>query len=270
VRLELESPVRCIDGPLGELADVVIDPTRRRVTHLVVEPHPDGPACLVPIELVAHEDGRGTALSLRCTVEDARRLPLVQEFAYLRLGESPANDPDWDVGIENVLATPNYRGYGGFGPIDFEASLSMTYDRIPKSEVEIRRASEVVSADGQRLGHVDAFLVDGDDQIRHLVLEYGHLWGRREVAVPIGSVRRVVTDSVALCLTKDEVGALPATGVHPAGWVVRLFRRAGMPGLGLVWIANGRWPGGQRTARPRPYEAGTSAIDTKGSEHDSQ
>jgi sporulation protein YlmC with PRC-barrel domain len=212
VKLELESPVRCIDGPFGELADVVIDPTRRRVTHLVVEPHPNGPACLVPIELVVHGDGRGTTLALRCTVEDARRLPLVQEFAYLRLGESPANDPDWDVGIENVLALPNYRGYAGFGPepIDFEARMSMTYDRIPKGEVEIRRASEVVSADGQRLGHVDAFLVDRDAQITHLVLEHGHLWVRREVAVPIGSVSRVATDSVALRLTKDEVGSLPA------------------------------------------------------------
>ncbi|MDX6532593.1 MAG: hypothetical protein QOF68_337 [Gaiellales bacterium] len=212
MKLELESPVRCIDGPFGELVDVVIDPIRRRVTHLVVKPQPDGPVCLVPIELVAHEGGSDTGVSLRCTVEDAHRLPAVQEFAYLRLGESPANDPDWDVGIENVLALPYYRGYAGFGPepIDFEQSLSMTYDRIPKGEVEIRRASDVVSADGERLGHVDAFLVDGDDQITHLVLEHGHLWGRREVAVPIGSVSGVATDSVALRLTKDEVGALPA------------------------------------------------------------
>jgi hypothetical protein len=191
---------------------VVIEPAKRRVTHLVVEPHRlDGGARLVPIELAGPENGRGAAVLLRCTVEDAGRLPPVQEFAYLRLGESPANDPDWDVGIENVLTLPHSRGYAGFGaePMDFEANLSMTYDRIPKGEVEIRRASEVVSFDGHRVGHVDGFLVDGDDQITHLVLEHGHLWGRREVAVPIGSVSRVVTDSVALRLTKDEVGALP-------------------------------------------------------------
>jgi sporulation protein YlmC with PRC-barrel domain len=191
---------------------VVIEPAKRRVTHLVVEPHRlDGGARLVPIELAGPENGRRAAVLLRCTVEDAGRLPPVQEFAYLRLGESPANDPDWDVGIENILTLPHSRGYAGFGgePMDFEANLSMTYDRIPKGEVEIRRASEVVSSDGHRVGHVDGFLVDGDDQITHLVLEHGHLWGRREVAVPIGSVSRVVTDSVALRLTKDEVGALP-------------------------------------------------------------
>jgi hypothetical protein len=196
---------------------VVIDPTRQRVTHLVVEPHRlDGGARLVPIELVVPENGRETGVSLQCTVEDARRLPPVQEFAYLRLGESPANDPDWDIGIENVLALPYFRGYADFGPqpLEYEASVSMTYDRIPKGEVEIRRASEVLSSDRQRLGHVDGFLVDVDDQITHLVLERGHLWGRREVAIPIGSVSRVVTDSVAVGLTKDEVGALPAIGVR--------------------------------------------------------
>jgi hypothetical protein len=34
-----------------------------------------------------------------------RRAP-VQEFAYLRLGEFPLDDPDWDVGIEDVLGLP--------------------------------------------------------------------------------------------------------------------------------------------------------------------
>ena len=147
---------------------MVIEPAKRRVTHLVVEPHRlDGGARLVPIELAGPENGRGAAVLLRCTVEDAGRLPPVQEFAYLRLGESPANDPDWDVGIENVLTLPHSRGYAGFGaePMDFEANLSMTYDRIPKGEVEIRRASEVVSFDGHRVGHVDGFLVDGASPI---------------------------------------------------------------------------------------------------------
>ncbi len=216
MKLEFKSPVRCTDGPFGELADVVIDPTRRRVPHLVVAPHHHHAlAVLVPIDLAAAEDGGRPAILLHCTLEDAGRLPPVQEFAYLRLSESPANDPDWDVGIDNVLALPYY-GYAGLGeaPIDYDPHVSMTYDRIPKSEVEIRRASEVTSADGHLLGHVDGFLVDGDDQITHLILERGHLWGRREVTIPIGSVTRVAMDAVVAGLTKDEVGALPAVATQ--------------------------------------------------------
>ena len=170
---------------------------------------------LVPIELAAAEDGRRPAVSLRCTLEDAGRLPPVHEFAYLRLGELPANDPDWDVGIDNVLALPHYR-YAGLGeaPFDYDPHVAMTYDRIPKGEVEIRRASEVTSVDGYRLGHVDGFLVDRDDQITHVVLERGHLWGRREVTIPIGAVTRVAKDAVVTRLTRHEVGALPAIRMH--------------------------------------------------------
>jgi sporulation protein YlmC with PRC-barrel domain len=52
MRLELGGSVRCEDDLLGELADVVIDPTTKRVTHLVVQSHNDiAPARLVPIEL---------------------------------------------------------------------------------------------------------------------------------------------------------------------------------------------------------------------------
>ena len=216
MKLELGSPVSCIDGPFGELADVVIDPIARRVTHLVVAPpHRPGRAQLVPIDLATAANNGHTAVSLDCTLEHARQLPSVQEFAYLRLGEFPANDPHWDDGIENVLALPYY-GYAGLGepPIDYDPNVSMTYDRVPKGEVEIRRASEVMSADGHRLGHVDGFLVADDDQITHVVLERGHLWGRRDVTIPIGAVGQVKTDSVAVRLTKDEVAALPAVPVH--------------------------------------------------------
>jgi hypothetical protein len=89
----------------------------------------------------------------------------------------------------------------------------LRYDRIPIGEVEIRRASSVTSADGHHLGHVDGFILDGE-QITHLVLEHGHLWGRREVVIPALAVARVETDEVVLTLSKDAVGALPSARVH--------------------------------------------------------
>jgi sporulation protein YlmC with PRC-barrel domain len=140
----------------------------------------------------------------------------VQDFAYLRPSEFRAADPDWDVGVENVFLLPYY-GYGGLGPepMDYEGNIAVRYDRVPKGEVEIQRASTVVSADGTRLGHVDGFLVDDqDDHITHVVLERGHLWGKREVTIPIGAVKSVKTESVALNLTKDEVGALESVQVR--------------------------------------------------------
>jgi sporulation protein YlmC with PRC-barrel domain len=212
MRLELRQPVRCTDGELGELADVVIDPATRRVTHLVVQPsHPGGPARLVPVELAARAEG-SAGISLRCSRTEAERLEPVRETAFLRLGEVPVDDPDWDVGLEKVLAPPYQPLDGPADPLEYAA---VTYDRIPKGEVEIQRASAVISADGHHLGHVDGFVIDGDTQgITHVVLERGHLWGRRDVTIPIGAVASVEIDRIGLNLSKDDVGELHAVRVR--------------------------------------------------------
>ena len=217
MRLEVGKPIRCTDGPFGELADVVIDPIQKRVTHLVVQPSQGfGPTRLVPVDLATAGDGE-SGIALGCTVEDVDRFPTVQESSYLRTGEVPVGDSEWDVGVEDVLAMPYYSSMGlTMEPGGLDSPIVMTYDRIPKGEVEIRRSSRVISADAHDLGTVEAFLVDGDD-ITHIVLERGHLWGKRDVTIPIGAVGRVETDSVTLTLSRDQVGTLPSTRVHRWG-----------------------------------------------------
>jgi sporulation protein YlmC with PRC-barrel domain len=218
MRLDLGSTVRCADGDLGELADVVIDPTTRRVSHLVVAPRhqADDRLRLVPVERANASDDADAAITLDCSIADVEKLETLHEVAYLRLGEFPVADPDWDVGVEDMLALPYYQGLEA-QPMETDPHVTIGYDRIPKGQVEIRRASEVTSADGARLGHVDGFVVDDDDHISHLVLERGHLWGARDVAIPIGAVASVQTDSVELRLSKDEVGRLPSRRVRRWG-----------------------------------------------------
>jgi sporulation protein YlmC with PRC-barrel domain len=221
MRLEIGNRVRCTDGVYGELADIVIDPLEKRVAHLVVKPEQgEGEARLVPIELVKGRDDEQREIELECTLDEAQEFESVHEAAYLRLGESPAEDPDWDVGVEDVLAMPYYAGldddvgtYWG----EPDSHVTMYYDRVPKGEVEVRRASVVISADGHSLGEVDGFVVDADEHITHFVLERGHLWGRKEVTIPIGAVAKVESDAVHVALSKDEVGALRAVRVGRHG-----------------------------------------------------
>jgi sporulation protein YlmC with PRC-barrel domain len=215
MRLEPEAQVRCSDAVFGELADVVVDPIARRVTHLVVQPHHDhGLARLVPVALCADSGGADSGIELGCTVAELDALPGVQEFEYLRLGEPRVADPEWDVGVETVLAMPYYEAGGFEQGLPYDSHVAVTYDRVPKGDVEIRRASAVISADEHHVGHVDGFIVDGDGQITHVVLERGHLWGRREVTIPIGAVAKVENDIVTVSLTEHELGSLPATRVH--------------------------------------------------------
>jgi sporulation protein YlmC with PRC-barrel domain len=96
----------------------------------------------------------------------------------------------------------------------FDSNVEVSYDRVPKGDVEIQRTSSVLDSDGHHLGCVDGFVVDPGGQITHVVLERGHLFGKREITLPIGAVSRVETDIVTLNLGKHDVERLPTVRLH--------------------------------------------------------
>ncbi len=213
MRLQLGKEVCCSDGDARELADVVIDPATRSVTHLVVRPR-DRPdlARLVEVDRARGGEQADTPIELDYTAAQLDQLDPVHTAKFLRIGEQPDADPDWDVGIEEITSMPYYGGFGpggieaGIGPTDYDPHITASYDRVPKGEVEIRRGSEVTSSDGERVGHVDGFVIDERHRITHFLLEHGHLWGKREIMVGVDAVARLENDEVLLTLTKDEVG----------------------------------------------------------------
>jgi sporulation protein YlmC with PRC-barrel domain len=221
IRLQLGKPVRCTDGVELELSDVVIDPTTRRVTHLVVEPHDRHDlARMVPVSLAMAAADPDATIGLSCSSAEVESLDRIQHAAYLRLGQFPVEDPDYEVGIEETYAMPYYGTFApggidaGLGPVSYDQNAPVVWDRIPKGEVEIRRGSAVSASDGRHIGHVEGFLVDEQQQISHFVLEHGHLWGKREIVIPISAVDRIESDDVRLSITKDEVEELESHHVH--------------------------------------------------------
>jgi hypothetical protein len=53
--------------------------------------------------------------------------------------------------------------------------------------------------------------------VTHILLEEGHLWGRKEVAIPISAVTSVES-GIELNLSKQEVESLPQVDLdHPTG-----------------------------------------------------
>ncbi len=194
---------------------------RRTVTHLVVEPHGrHDRAHLVPIDAVAScDDG----LVLSWTANQIEQASQVQETDYLEYGEWPQLEDGWEMGVSRILALPYYPEMDGAGfemgmesefVMDSMAPVTETFDRIPLGTAEIRRASEVRSSDDHLVGHVDGFVVGADGELSHVVLERGHLWGHREVTIPIGEVEVVESDRVHLRVPKDEVGSFPSVRFH--------------------------------------------------------
>lgn len=209
--LHLGTKVACSDGALGELADLVIDPGTRRVTHLVVAPHHRrDQARLVPFDVVMP----GTAskeIRLDSTTAEVNALPEAQQYAYVRVDEGPlpADDPG-AVGIADVINVPmdDYGSTFAAAPISYDDHISVIYDRIPRGEVEERHASQVVGSDGQRIGRLDGLVVDEQGVIMQLVLERGHLWGRRRVTIPADAVARFDMDGVTLAISKSQVSKI--------------------------------------------------------------
>jgi sporulation protein YlmC with PRC-barrel domain len=211
MRLDLDCAVTCSDGAFGQLSDIIIDPGRLQVTHLVVQP-PEHHylARLMPISRARGGEGADAGVVLDCTLAEINELPRIHESDYVRLSERPVPDDGSDVGIEDGSMVPPMEslGVGGLGSeaIEIDPYIAISFDRIPKGTAEIRRHSGVTSSDGHHLGHVVALVLDDRDQIAQLFLEHRHLWSKRELEISGGSIDRVRSDEVVLKLSKDEVG----------------------------------------------------------------
>jgi hypothetical protein len=84
-------------------------------------------------------------------------------------------------------------------------------DAVPVGEEEVSRGEPVYAVDGE-IGRVHGFLVSLDDQrVTHVLLGEGHLWGRKEVAIPVSAVTGA-EDGIRLNLTKKQVEDLPPAG----------------------------------------------------------
>jgi sporulation protein YlmC with PRC-barrel domain len=205
--------VSCTDGECGEVSRVVVDPVARTVTHLVVEPKDrHGLGRLVPLDLV---DDSGGQIRLRCTLEEFEHLGSAEETQFV-----PGSGGYAAYGPEQVLSWPYY-GLGGApgvaGEMVAPISETVTHDTLPLGEVAVRRGDHVHATDGD-IGLVQGLVIDPrSHSVTHVLLQEGHLWGRKEVAIPISSVARV-DDGIRLSISKQDVQDLPPVDIHhPAG-----------------------------------------------------
>jgi len=214
------SETSCSDGPCGELRRVVVDPIGRVVTHLVVEaPYGRTTGRLVLVGLVESAAG---AIRLRCNLAEFEKLEYAEETQFLQ-GASGK----WGYGQEHMLSWPRYPlgpgagmtvGTPGNGMVGLGLSTDLgpqevIRDRVPAGEVEVRRGEHVHATDGD-IGRVRGLVVNpDDDHVTHVILDEGHLWGQKQVAIPISAVQGV-EHGVRLDLSKDEVRDLPPVDVR--------------------------------------------------------
>jgi sporulation protein YlmC with PRC-barrel domain len=94
--------------------------------------------------------------------------------------------------------------------------LTYENENIPAGELSIRRGSSVEATNGP-VGRVDEFLINPiNNAITHIVLREGHLWGQKNITIPISQIDRIEEDKVWLKLDKHSIASLPAIPIHHA------------------------------------------------------
>jgi len=194
----------CSDGLCGEVVRTILDPGTKTVTHLVIEPrHRKADGRLVPVELV--EAGAGE-IRLRCSIAEFDRLEASEEIELAEgLDYGGGYGPDAVMGLGEGGVSASGMGIGmGLG----HQQSVVTSDNVPEGESEVARDERVHAVDGE-IGHLKGFAVDpADHRVTHVLLREGHLWGQKEVAIPVSAVASV-DDGIWLKLTKKQVEALP-------------------------------------------------------------
>ena len=200
----LGATASCSDGLGGEVVRAILDPATKTVTHLVIEPrHRKADGRLVPVELV--EAGAGE-IRLRCSIAEFGRLEASEEVELAEgLDYSSGYGPDAVMGYGQAGVSATGMGIGM--SLGHEPSI-VTSDNVPEGESEVAAHERVHAADGE-IGRLKGFAVDpADHRVTHVLLREGHLWGRKEVAIPVSAVASV-DDGIWLNFTKKQVEELP-------------------------------------------------------------
>jgi sporulation protein YlmC with PRC-barrel domain len=191
----------CSDGPCGAVTRVVVDPVARELTHLVIEPeHRSGLGRLVPLDKV--EAGAGE-VRLAYTLAEFEQLPSAEETDFLPGGSG------YDAyAAHEAYYWPYFGLEGGADPRLALASAVETRDMLPAGEIGVRRGEPVNASDGE-IGKVEGLVIDSaQGHVTHVLLQEGHLWGRKQVAIPVSAIESVA-DGIRLNITKKQVGNLP-------------------------------------------------------------
>jgi hypothetical protein len=207
MEIPLQAQVECTDGVCGRSVYILINPVVDRVTHLVVrEDSSPNTEYIVPVDVVS--ETIADTIQLRCSKAELEKMaPFVQtEFVKEKMADL-------------------YTGYGGgygygmadnyFWPYASSEStvyVSTDYQQIPPGELAVRRGTRVEATDGY-VGRVDEFVVNPENgHITHLVMREGHLWGQKDVIIPLSAMKAMgdtYEDAVFLNIDKHQIESLP-------------------------------------------------------------
>lgn len=188
--MHLNAHVECLDGRIGRLENIILNPKTEKVTYLVVRGNDlQNTERLVPERLVKEASHDTVFLSISKEKFEGMKNFIQEEYIPSNIMLYMAEQAGWDMG------TP--------------ASVFVEHEAVPAGGLIVHKGAKVFATDGHA-GKVDDFLVEKKTgRITHLILLEGHLWGKKDISVPINQIDRYEDGNIYLKIDKIGVEALP-------------------------------------------------------------
>lgn len=211
MNIPMNVDVYCSDGLGGRSSQVIVNPTSKQVTHVVVRekqaPHTE---YIVPIDQVM--DSTPDMIKLSCT---RAGLATLDPFIHIDTIQNDAESMGYPT-EEYGQAGNSALGYATFAHDPGERfTVTVKTEAVPDGEISLTSGAHIHTSNGRQVGQLDGFLTDPNTgQITHLILRKGHVWGQKDVTIPVAQIDHIGEDSVYLKLDKLSISALPATPVR--------------------------------------------------------
>lgn len=193
MNIMVKAKVQCTDGLFGEVTHVIVHPTTKKVTRLVVKegrfPHVER---MVPLRFVS--ENTDELIELKCTKEELSKMQPYFRTVFVETGSSHYGEPQ-PTG-RAVYANPNFK--------------KVKKANIAEDETIVDVKTRVRATDGE-VGRVEQFAVElTSGSITNLILRQGRLWPQKEVAIPADEIERFGSKNVFLKTNQAKVKSLPA------------------------------------------------------------
>ena len=203
MEIPLQAQVECTDGICGHSIYVLIDPLVEQVTHLVVkEDFSPNTEYIVPVDVISTTIA--DTIQLRCSKAELEKMdPFVQtEYIAEKL-------PDRDFVYAGGAYEMGSYYYMPYVTPEITVQVPVERRQIPLGELAVRRGTRVEATDGY-VGKIDEFVANPKNgHITHLVMRKGHLWGKKDVIIPVSAMGETREDTVFLKLDKHQIESLP-------------------------------------------------------------
>ena len=204
IEFPFNAQVECIDGVCGHSVYVLINPVIDQVTHLVVkENDPPNTEYIIPIDFVTETtSGR---IRLHCSKAE---MEMGESFIKTKFIKEMGSIIHHRLDIKTLLQSFFY--------LTIINPPVPVYD--PVREFAIHQGTPVEATDGY-IGKVDELVVNRENgHITHLVMREDHLWGKKDIIIPVSAMdntyRDTSNDCLFLTLNRQQVHALSPFTLH--------------------------------------------------------